>query len=63
MDAAETIFATALVERAFDPAIRPLFEGRRVQQREHEIGHIYPKLCTMGVDLGQAQDPTRGGGG
>jgi Terminase large subunit, T4likevirus-type, N-terminal len=26
MDAAETLFATALVERAFDPSIRPLFE-------------------------------------
>jgi Terminase large subunit, T4likevirus-type, N-terminal len=29
MDAAETIFATALVERAFDPAIRPLFGASR----------------------------------
>jgi hypothetical protein len=27
VDAAETLFATALVERAFDPAIRPLFGG------------------------------------
>jgi hypothetical protein len=26
-DAAETLFATTLVERAFDPAIRTLFEG------------------------------------
>jgi hypothetical protein len=27
VDSAETLFATALVEAAFDPAIRPLFEG------------------------------------
>ncbi len=27
VDSAETLFATALVERAFDPAIRPLFGG------------------------------------
>jgi hypothetical protein len=27
-----------------------------VQRRE--IGHVYPKLWTMGVDLGQAQDPS-----
>jgi hypothetical protein len=27
MDAAETVFATALIERAFDPAITPLFGG------------------------------------
>jgi hypothetical protein len=28
VDSAETLFATALVERAFDPAIKPLFGGR-----------------------------------
>jgi hypothetical protein len=25
---------------------------------KHEIGHVYPKLWTVGVDLGQAQDPS-----
>jgi hypothetical protein len=26
--------------------------------RRRELGHIYPKIYTVGVDLGQAQDPT-----
>jgi hypothetical protein len=27
-------------------------------RREREIGYIYPKVYTVGVDLGQSQDPT-----